>query len=144
MSNHFNSVDMEVDNPSPTTDIDVQDGFDNILNEDLVLDGGENDMLSVESSSTNASSASPACTIQRDITSGSPTVMSSLLSRRVVLNNTNEVSSTLKLLNDENGASPMLSSGMDFNSSALTQSGANCNPRFACRRNEEIQRYVGK
>ena len=130
---------MEVDNPSPTTDIDVQqDGFDNILNEDLVLDGGENDMLSVESSSTNASSASPACTIQRDITSGSPTVMSSLLSRRVVLNNTNEVSSTLKLLNDENGASPMLSSGMDFNSSALTQSGANCNPRFACRRNEEI------
>ena len=96
-----------------------EDGYENILNEDLVLDGGDEDMLPLEALHVNTLPESPAGLVNGVPASGSPTIMSSLLSRRVVLNNTNEVSNALNLLNDENGASPMLSN-------ILTQSGANC------------------
>jgi len=116
----------------PTTDKDIElikcemstemreDGYENILNEDLVLDGGDEDMLPVEALNVNTLTESPAGLVKGVQTSGSPTIMSSLLSRRVVINNANEVLSALNLLNNENGASPMLST-------VLTQSGANCN-----------------
>ena len=83
-----------------------EDGFENILNDNLVLDGGDEDMLQNEPTSTNPLSDSITGFKNGLPPSGSPTI-SSLLSRRVVLNNTN--SSALNLLNDENGASPMLS-----------------------------------
>ena len=83
-----------------------EDGFEHILNDNLVLDGGDEDMLPIEASSTNSLSDSITGFKNEIPCSGSPTI-SSLLSKRVVLNTTN--SSALNLLNDENGASPMLS-----------------------------------
>ena len=83
-----------------------EDGFEDILNDNLVLDGGDEDMSPNEQTSANSLSDSITGFKNGLPPSGSPTI-SSLLSRRVVLNNTN--SSALNLLNDENGASPMLS-----------------------------------
>ena len=83
-----------------------EDGFEDILNDNLVLDGGDEDMSPNEQTSSNSLSDSIPGFKNGLPPSGSPTI-SSLLSRRVVLNNTN--SSALNLLNDENGASPMLS-----------------------------------
>ena len=83
-----------------------EDGFEHILNDNLVLDGGDEDMSPNDEITTNSLSDSITGFKNGVPPSGSPTI-SSLLSRRVVLSNTN--SSALNLLNDENGASPMLS-----------------------------------
>jgi hypothetical protein len=107
-----------------------EDGFENILNDNLVLDGGDEDMLPVESFTANTLSESPAGLAKSVLASGSPTIMSSLLSRRVVHSNTNF--SALNLLNDENGASPMLGS------SVPTQSKANSSHSHGSGRNGEI------
>ena len=72
-----------------------EDGFEHILNDNLVLDGGDEDMLSIEPASPNSLSDSITGFKNEIPCSGSPTI-SSLLSKRVVLNTTN--SSALNLL----------------------------------------------
>lgn len=107
-----------------------EDGFENILNDNLMLDGGDEDMLPVETFTSNSFSESPAGFTKCVLASGSPTIMSSLLSRRVVQCNTN--SNALNLLNDENGASPMLGT------SVPTPSGTNANHSQGTGRNGDI------
>ena len=86
------------DSPSPEI---KEDGFE--ISEDLVLDGGDEDMPSVASSTNNALSDSPGAVGNGMLTSESPLIVSSLLSKRITF----EVSHELNLLNEDNGASPM-------------------------------------
>ena len=72
-----------------------EDGFEHILNDNLVLDGGDEDMSPNDEIATNSLSDSITGFKNGVPPSGSPTI-SSLLSRRVVLSNTN--SSALNLL----------------------------------------------
>ena len=139
-------------NKCEASPIRKEDGFEKLLiSDNLVLDGGDEDMLPVGSANNSTLSESPACLVRGMLPTESPMIISTLLSKRVLLSSNFDVSHELNLLNDDNGASPMfgqrdnqvitnitepLNVGsannqerrkLDFGSSVLTQSGANSN-----------------